>query len=112
LSPVWSALPYFFGFAVIIWTLVMSQNPYRSLVIVGIWMVILFTYFIYVGIYMAFDEFFRSDVRDMVPAGDLLTFYDSVVLQAWSGITWVLPAFLVLFGVFLAPTYLERGAGY
>jgi len=111
LHPVWMAIPFVFFFSAVLWGVIQSQNPFNVARFGLVWVVIVFSYFTFSMIYVAFDNFMMNTIPGLMPASDTIysSVYTNFIKPLWRAVPLGFIVVLLLFGSWMATTYFEQG---
>ena len=109
LLPIMTFMPFLFLLSVVLWGIIQSQNEWNMVSILGIWVVILFSFFTVSTIFMALDEYIMSTLPNMFTLdANYAGVYNNLVKNLWRTIPVATPAILFIFGLYMASSYSER----
>lgn len=109
IRPMWLSLSFFFLLSIIIWGLVQTQSPFNMASIAVVWVVIIFGYFAYSILFVAFDEWIMSLLPALLTVdANYVSVYENLVKSLWRVGPFAAYGVLVFFGLYMASTYAER----
>jgi hypothetical protein len=110
LKPVWHALPFLFFLAMIIWSILQTQNPYNMFTVGGIWIAIAFGWMMLSMVYVVMDVWIMQTLPTMLPMDAIYSgVYTDLVMMLWRTMPWAIAIVLGIFGLYMGPAMFEMG---